>query len=94
VENAIRHGIEPRSKPGCIEMRAHRENGALALEVWDNGAGLPECQAIEEGVGLSNTRARLSELYGEAHRFELRPGPTGGLLVHLTIPFRKQDSAQ
>jgi two-component sensor histidine kinase len=94
VENAIRHGIEPRSKPGCIEMRAHRENGALALEVWDNGAGLPECQAIEEGVGLSNTRARLRELYGEAHRFELRPSPTGGLLVHLTIPFREQGSAQ
>ena len=88
VENAIKHGIEPRSKPGCIELSAHRVNGELALEVCDNGVGLRDDQAIDEGVGLSNTRARLRELYGEAHRFELRAGPEGGLLVHLTIPFK------
>lgn len=89
VENAIRHGIEPRSKSGRIELRAQRHNGALTLEVSDNGTGLPGNQALREGVGLSNTRARLRELYGEAHQFELRPGADGGLMVHLCIPFRK-----
>ena len=45
-----------------------------------------------EGVGLSNTRARLQALYGEAHGFELRDAPEGGLLVRLIIPFRKENS--
>jgi len=92
VENAIRHGIEPRAKPGCIELRAHREAGVLTLEVCDNGAGLPDQAPSAEGVGLSNTRARLQTLYGEAHGFELRAAPEGGLLVRLTIPYRTEDS--
>ncbi len=88
VENAIKHGIEPRAKPGCIELRAHRRNGQLALEVSDNGKGLPEQKPTREGVGLSNTRARLRELYGDQHRFELVPGPEGGLKIELLIPYR------
>jgi signal transduction histidine kinase len=92
VENAIRHGIEPRAKPGCIELRSQREAGALTLEVCDNGTGLTANPPATEGVGLSNTRARLQALYGEAHGFELRDAPGGGLLVRLIIPFRKEKS--
>jgi sensor histidine kinase YesM len=92
VENAIRHGIEPRAKPGCIELRSQREAGALTLEVCDNGTGLTANPPATEGVGLSNTRARLQALYGEAQGFELRDAPGGGLLVRLTIPFRKEKS--
>jgi two-component system LytT family sensor kinase len=88
VENAIRHGVEPRATPGRIELRAQRSNNALVLEVSDNGPGLPSSQPMDEGVGLSNTRTRLRTLYGEAHSFELRQSPEGGLLVRLTIPFR------
>jgi two-component sensor histidine kinase len=91
VENAIRHGIEPRARAGRIELRAHREDRSLALEVWDNGNGLPQDKPAREGVGLSNTRARLRELYGEAHHFELAPGPEGGLRVRLSIPFREEN---
>ena len=43
--------------------------------------------AVKEGVGLSNTRARLRELYGETHRFELVRGPAGGVRVEVSIPF-------
>ena len=71
VENAIRHGIEPRARPGRIELRARRENGALSVVVSDDGAGLSGNAQIKEGIGLSNTRARLRELYGANHRFEL-----------------------
>jgi len=60
--------------------------------VGDNGAGLRKDGPAEEGVGLSNTRARLQALYGEAHGFELRAAPGGGLLVRLIIPFRKENS--
>ena len=92
VENAIRHGIEPHAKPGRIELRSQREAGTLVLEVCDNGAGLRKDEPAGERVGLSNTRARLRTLYGDAHGFELRDAPGGGLLVRLIIPFRKEGS--
>jgi signal transduction histidine kinase len=88
VENAIRHGIEPRARPGQIELHAHRHADALTLQVCDNGNGIALARPPREGVGLSNTRARLRELYGDAHRFELGGRPEGGLRVELTIPYR------
>lgn len=88
VENAIRHGIEPSSKPGHIQIIGLRRENRLVLEVGDNGAGLRNHEPDDEGVGLSNTRARLSHLYGEAHSFELINRSEGGLLARLTIPFR------
>jgi len=61
----------------------------LALVVSDDGAGLGENGAIKEGIGLSNTRARLRELYGPAHRFELVRGQQGGVRVEISIPFHQ-----
>jgi sensor histidine kinase YesM len=91
VENAIRHGIEPHAKPGRIRLCAQHAAGTLILEVCDNGAGLRKNGPIQEGVGLSNTRARLQTLYGGAHALQLSDAPGGGFLVRLTIPFRKAD---
>lgn len=88
VENAIRHGIEPRAKPGRIELHAMRQDNTLTLRVCDNGKGLPPAKPAREGVGLSNTRARLRELYGAAHRFEFGDQPEGGLRVEMVIPYR------
>lgn len=92
VENAIRHGIEPHARPGRIELRARREAGELALNVCDNGGGLRNGGQTKEGVGLSNTRARLRGLYGDAHHFELCDGADGGLRVQVTIPFRTENN--
>jgi LytS/YehU family sensor histidine kinase len=92
VENAIKHGIEPRAKPGRIELRTRRQAGVLTMEVSDNGVGLRNNKEVEEGVGLSNTRARLRELYGPAHRLELIEPGDGGLRVELSIPFRQENS--
>jgi signal transduction histidine kinase len=89
VENAIRHGVEPHAKRGEICLCARSDNGLLHLEVRDNGSGLlMENGPLEEGVGLTNTRARLGELYGAAYKFEFRNAPKGGLIVHLAIPHR------
>jgi signal transduction histidine kinase len=88
VENAIRHGIERRAKPGLVELRARGENGNLTLELSDNGPGLPADQPQREGIGLSNTRARLEQLYGERHRFALLNPATGGLQVQVVLPLR------
>jgi signal transduction histidine kinase len=87
VENAIGHGIAPRPGPGRLEVRARRAGGRLVLEVCDDGLGLPPGGAVER-IGLSNTRARLKGLYGDAGTLTLRPGPRGGLIVTLAVPFR------
>lgn len=90
VENAIRHGIEPREEAGRLEIGARRNNGRLELRVTDNGAGLmsEHATAPRKGIGLSNTRARLEHLYGEDFRFELGDAPGGGLEARIEIPFR------
>jgi signal transduction histidine kinase len=97
VENAIRHGVAPRTGPGRVEVRAERRGGSLRLQVRDNGRGLPEtaaCATKGGGVGLSNTRARLRQLYGASYSFEMENDPAGGAVVTLEIPFRAPEPAQ
>jgi two-component sensor histidine kinase len=86
VENAVRHGLEPRPGPGRIEIRAWIENGELYLAVRDDGPGLPVGTPLREGVGLANTRARLRELHGPAGRLDLRDA-RDGLLVVVALPY-------
>lgn len=90
VENAIRHGIAPRAQPGLVEIRAFRENGMVGLQVRDNGGGLKSSspETLMKGIGLSNTEARLKQLYGANHRFEISDVSGGGLQVTIAIPFR------
>ena len=87
VENAVRHGVEPHAHSGRIEIRARLESGQLVVTVADNGKGMPAEGPKREGIGLANTRARLSELYGSRQKFELVNGPDGGLCVRMAIPF-------
>ena len=88
VENAIRHGVERHARPGRIVLRAQRHENQLALEVQDNGAGLPDGKPLREGIGLTNTRTRLHQLYGDAQKFELKNVASGGLLARVVLPFR------
>lgn len=90
VENAIKHGIAPRSWGGRIDIETEKQNGSLLLRVTDDGVGVPDgnTETLKEGVGLSNTRARLRHLYGEAHKFELQSLKDGGLALKLEIPFK------
>ncbi len=92
VENAIRHGIADRESSGRIEIRASRLNGWLELQVRDNGSGMTAAPALQltHGIGLRNTKARLEQLFGAAHRFELASADSGGLEVTITIPFREK----
>jgi LytS/YehU family sensor histidine kinase len=93
VENAIKHGIAPRTDSGRIEIEAKRQDGYLHIMVTDNGPGLPmngkTGGLVKQGVGLANTEARLQQLYGDYHRLDLMNTSKGGLTVILEIPFNK-----
>lgn len=94
VENALEHGIARRAGAGCIEVIARRSGDELHLSVSDDGPGLGAERAFpREGVGLTNTRERLQQLYGDRHLLTLESSPEGGLLVLLIIPYRKMQEA-
>ena len=89
VENAIRHGVSRRAGSGVVGVSAQRENGSLRIRIYDDGIGLrrDDGAATVEGVGLSNTRARLAQLYGERQRFSIAEREGGGVEASLVIPF-------
>jgi signal transduction histidine kinase len=87
VENALRYAIAPRAGPGTIWMRAFREGDTVRVEVEDDGPGIAAAPARGEGVGLTNTRARLAHLYGAAARLDVRAGSNGGFAVSIVIPY-------
>jgi len=85
VENAIRHGIARRAGAGRIEIRARALGDFVQITVFDDGAGLSQ-NAIREGIGLSNTKMRLEQLYGSAAELVLKGHPESGTEVLVTIP--------
>lgn len=89
VENALQHGIGRRAGAGLVLVKSARVDGTLRLTVRDDGPGLDTTgqSPPAQGIGLSNTRLRLQQLYGEAQRVVLATQPAGGLEVILEIPF-------
>ena len=87
VENALRHGLEPRRGGGTVRVAVTARGPRLAVSIADNGVGLPK-QFIE-GVGLRNTRTRLRELYGDDQAFVVFAPPSGGTEARLEIPLRR-----
>jgi sensor histidine kinase YesM len=104
VENAIRHGVSRRAAAGTVGVAASREGGMLRLRVYDDGPGLRRGARVESngdeshegaqstGIGLSNTRARLRQMYGEAQSFEVFDREAGGVEASLSFPFRRGDA--
>src|SRR5574338_917398 len=93
VENSIKHGISPAPGPGTIEVLAHGENNRLVLEVRDDGVGLTQdaLTALQSGIGLSTTRARLHHLFGRDYQFEFhRRTHSKGLTVKVVVPWRTE----
>jgi LytS/YehU family sensor histidine kinase len=84
VENAVRHGLEPRIEGGRIETRARREGQTLVLTVRDTGVGL----AGGSGFGTLQVRERLATLFGgdASLRLEAAADAEGGTLATVTLP--------
>lgn len=89
VENAVLHGISSESPgDGCtITISSVRQNGTLQLEVRDNGPGLKREHGDADGIGISNTRERLDQLYGDRHSFEVRNAEGGGVSALIRLPW-------
>ncbi|MGZ5034607.1 MAG: sensor histidine kinase [Usitatibacter sp.] len=84
VENAIRHGLEPKVEGGEVVVRARSEAGWVSIEVADTGAGF--APVTRGGVGLSNLRDRLKLLYGDAASLQIGEGRAAGAVVTLRLP--------
>jgi two-component system, LytTR family, sensor kinase len=88
VENSVKHGILPREEGGELRIAVARNNGSLFISVADDGNGVARRTAPRRGIGLKNTAARLTELYGASSSFEFGEAATGGFYAHITIPYR------
>jgi signal transduction histidine kinase len=84
VENAIRHGLEPRVEGGRLDLRASRSGDRLVLEVADTGAGF--AGATSDGLGLANVRERLRLAHGDRARLSVLENRPAGTLVRLELP--------
>jgi signal transduction histidine kinase len=91
VENALEHGIERRSGAGRVRLAAEAVEGRLRLTVWDDGPGVGP--ARHEGVGLSNTRRRLEQLYGSDGKLDLSSEAGDGTLASVELPLRRASSS-
>jgi sensor histidine kinase YesM len=94
VENAVRYGVETRERGGMISVQASCHGDTLRLEVSDDGQGFGGRQLFGagNGVGLSNTIARLQTFYGENHQFKLMANQPTGACVIIEIPFRTRNA--
>ena len=85
VENAVRHGLGQSEEAVTIEVGATRANGSLTLVVSDDGPGLASPTPGHNGIGLTNTRTRLSRLYGDSASLLVEPAARG-VRVTITLP--------
>ena len=93
VENAVRHGIGKHMQADEISIVGRRENGRLLLEVINHVGRMENGLEAPRGIGLSNTRARLEQLYSDAYSFAIVNREGGGVAVRLSFPASDNASA-
>jgi LytS/YehU family sensor histidine kinase len=91
VENAIKHGLEPKIQGGKIEVAARHEGDALLLSVRDTGVGLGKLASNGTNFGLQQVRERIGTLYGNDAKLELISidDKEGGTLATIHLPMSK-----
>lgn len=93
VENAIEHGVLPSLHGAELRVQARcltsDKSGRILIEVRDSGAGLPA--QPQDGVGLTNSRARLAQAFGDKARLTLLRRPEGGTCAQIELPFQQPE---
>ena len=96
IENSIKHGISKSDSGGKIRISARRTDKNLTIEITDDGPGLAGDNLhdgsvkLSDGVGISNIRNRLSEIYGQRHSLEFVNAKPSGLTVKVVIPYDRK----
>lgn len=99
VENAIKHGIEPKPEGGKVSVSAKIQRGMLWVEVRDTGVGVVDTERLEAptsgtGIGLQNIRERLAMLYPGKGRLTLISDDSSGTVVRIGVPYRDADETE
>ena len=89
VENAIRHGLEPKVEGGTIKVSAREEARQLVLRAEDTGQGFGRSPSAGTGVGLAHVKERLVAVYGDAASMQTSENPGGGVRITLRLPLQK-----
>jgi sensor histidine kinase YesM len=89
VENAVKHGLEPKIDGGRVDVSAENSQGNLLIKVSDTGLGLGNSPAKGTGVGMQHVRDRLAAAYGGAASLEIAANPQGGVTIAVKIPLAK-----
>ena len=87
VENAIKHGLEPKAEGGSLTVSAEIVHGKLAVTVADFGLGFGKAATAGTGIGLTNIRERLALLYGNKASLSVAETPGGGTSATITVPY-------
>lgn len=88
VENAIKHGLEPKAEGGSLRVHAEIRHGKLVVSVADTGLGWGRAATAGTGTGLNNIRERLQLLYGSRAALQTGENQPCGTLVSITVPYR------
>jgi len=88
VENAIKHGLEPKPEGGHLLVKAEIVHGKLQVTVADTGLGFGRAATAGTGVGLANIRERLQLLYGTKAGLTIAENPGGGTRVTVSVPYK------
>ena len=88
VENAIKHGLEPKAEGGMLKLVAEIVHGKLQVTVADTGLGFGKAATAGTGVGLANIRERLQLLYGPKATLTVAANQPSGTTVTITVPYK------
>ena len=88
VENAIKHGLEPKAEGGHLRVAGEIVHGKLQMTVADTGLGFGKAATAGTGVGLANIRERLQLLYGSRATLTVAENQPSGTVVTITVPYR------
>ncbi len=94
VENAIKHGLEPKAEGGHLRVAAEIVHGKLQMTVADTGLGFGKAATAGTGVGLANIRERLQLLYGTKATLTVAENQPSGVVVTITVPYKTIEGAQ
>ncbi len=88
VENAIKHGLEPKANGGSLTVSAEVVHGKLAVTVADTGVGFARAPTAGTGTGLNNIRERLKLIYGDAAELKIAENTPSGTRVTIVVPYK------